>query len=232
VTLVPLIWLVAVTFTAGVQKIFHSDPRIGFLAQAQVLEKKRPDLEREATKANLAMLPAALKNAGPNSSLMTREQQVQAEAALVASQAAYKTATAAVATNRTLHFNQVLDAVVAGLFLALVSVIVLVSVREWVMLLAHRKQAQLREDDPVWLPEYALARSPRLGWLGFLALLLGLAKELSGEAAIDRAQQHAAVCIPCTNLDLSDAMNRENLTRGAAYVRANDERFARVNRCC
>ncbi|MGG5821478.1 carbon starvation CstA family protein [Falsiroseomonas sp. HW251] len=34
VTIVPTVWLVACTLTAGMQKVFHSDPRIGFLSHA------------------------------------------------------------------------------------------------------------------------------------------------------------------------------------------------------
>lgn len=37
VTMVPLAWLVAVTMTASCEKIWHPDPRIGFLAQASGL---------------------------------------------------------------------------------------------------------------------------------------------------------------------------------------------------
>jgi carbon starvation protein len=37
VPLVPLVWLVAVTFTASWHKMFDPNPRVGFLAQAQVL---------------------------------------------------------------------------------------------------------------------------------------------------------------------------------------------------
>jgi carbon starvation protein len=37
VTLLPLSWLVAITFTASWHKIFDPNPRVGFLAQAQAL---------------------------------------------------------------------------------------------------------------------------------------------------------------------------------------------------
>jgi carbon starvation protein len=40
VTLLPLAWLVAVTMTASVQKIWHPDPRLGFLAQASGLSAR------------------------------------------------------------------------------------------------------------------------------------------------------------------------------------------------
>jgi carbon starvation protein len=40
VTLIPMAWLVTVTTTASYQKIFHSNPRIGFLAQARLLSAR------------------------------------------------------------------------------------------------------------------------------------------------------------------------------------------------
>jgi carbon starvation protein len=42
VTLLPLGWLVSVTFTASYQKIFHSSARIGFLAHARQLAAEVP----------------------------------------------------------------------------------------------------------------------------------------------------------------------------------------------
>ena len=43
VTLVPTAWLVVVTLTGSWQKMFHEDPRIGFLAQARSLEQRIAD---------------------------------------------------------------------------------------------------------------------------------------------------------------------------------------------
>jgi carbon starvation protein len=79
VPLLPLGFLLAVTFTAGIQKIFHSDPRIGFLAQA-----------------------------------------------------------AAPGTGAAAAFNARLDAVMAGIFLVLVTTVVLSAARQWILVLRRR----------------------------------------------------------------------------------------------
>jgi carbon starvation protein len=61
VTLVPLLWLLAVTFSAGWQKIFHASPRIGFLALMGDLDGKRPALETALASATDSTRPAALE---------------------------------------------------------------------------------------------------------------------------------------------------------------------------
>jgi len=43
VTLLPTAWLVTITLTGSWQKMFHEDPRIGFLAQASALEQQIAD---------------------------------------------------------------------------------------------------------------------------------------------------------------------------------------------
>jgi carbon starvation protein len=43
VTLVPTAWLVVVTLTGAWQKVFHENPRIGFLAEARALEQQIAD---------------------------------------------------------------------------------------------------------------------------------------------------------------------------------------------
>ncbi len=106
ITLVPLCWLLAVTLTAGVEKIWHPDPRIGFLAQAEVLQEK------------VAMIASQVKGPTPFDAEQYAKQTVPME-------------------RQT--FNMRLDAVIAGIFLVMVTTIVLLSLREWILLLARKK---------------------------------------------------------------------------------------------
>src|SRR5204863_8415623 len=110
VTLFHLDYQLSVTLTAGYQKIFHDDPRIGLLAQAKTLSAKMPDLEKAVS---------AAKAAGGKEAITSAENML--------------------ATNRTLRFNNLLDAVVAGLFMVLVVGIVVLSVTEWLLLLARKQ---------------------------------------------------------------------------------------------
>jgi carbon starvation protein CstA len=77
VTLVPTTWLLITTLTAGVEKIFHSDPRIGFIA----LARKFSDAAAEGT----VLAPAK-----------------------------------SIAEMQRVAFNNYLDAIVCGFFVALV----------------------------------------------------------------------------------------------------------------
>jgi carbon starvation protein len=90
VTTAPLAWLISVTFTAGWEKIFSPEPRLGFLAQANALQ-------------------SALS--------------------------AGKIAAGNVVSTQTQIFNNRLDAVVCGVFMALVAITLLDSFRVWYGLL-------------------------------------------------------------------------------------------------
>ena len=96
ITIAPMIWLVTVTFTAGLEKIFADSPKLGFLAHA-----------------------TALSNAI----------------------AAGKVAAAKIPETRAVIFNERLDAVVCGVFLLLVTVILLDSFRVWYGLLRGTRSA-------------------------------------------------------------------------------------------
>lgn len=52
VTLVPLVFMVAVTFAAGWEKLFSPDPRIGFLAGANLNLQKIGDLKAATVALN------------------------------------------------------------------------------------------------------------------------------------------------------------------------------------
>jgi carbon starvation protein len=196
ITLIPLVWLVSVTFTAGVQKIWHADPRIGFLAQAAVQSK------------NIEAAHAAVNTADP----VAHEQAAREMKAAI-----------------RLYANNMIDAVVTGLFLALVSVVLILSLREWWLLLTRRKPAVLRETAPVWLPDYALKEGGNnlRSAAGAAALALGLARELSGEAALERARQAEVVCT-CNHPAAAETAK----TDSQRYVDMTERRFNGITRCC
>jgi carbon starvation protein len=140
-------------------------------------------------------------------------------------------------SNKRLLFNNTLDAFVAGTFLVLVLLIVTISVREWILLLARKRLAALRESDPVWLPEFAVAEERPLAFFSLLTLAFALAKELSGEAALDRAQQTANACA-CGSIAhhtinwLGNNGARPAPTKEELYVETLEKRFNGINRCC
>ena len=98
VTCIPLTWLAIVNFTAGWQKIFSPDPRIGFLSQA-------------AAQTAAALSANAVK----------------------------------AAEFKTLAFNNTLDAVITALFLVMVVVVIVDSVRVWIGILAGTRTAKSDE---------------------------------------------------------------------------------------
>ena len=204
ITLVPLIWLLSVTMTAGVEMIFSSAPGVGFLAQAKVLNEKLPVL-RNALEA---------AEAGGKLGAITAAQE-------------------ALRANRVLHFNNLLDATVAAVFLGLVAGIFLLSVREWLLLLARRKVAVLRESQPVWLPAQALSEGQRIQVAGLFALGFLLVKELSGEAQLERAQRTRMCAAPQPALERGhDCACRQSKRDQQLYLELTERKFNGVTRCC
>jgi len=91
VTVVPLAWLATVTLSAGWQKVFAADPKLGFLADAA----------------------SRLGSLDPH--------------------------------DRRLIFNDRLNTLVALLFMAVVTIVLVVSLREWWLVLSKRKPARTTE---------------------------------------------------------------------------------------
>jgi carbon starvation protein len=205
VAVVPLVWLLAVTVTAGYQKIWHPDVRIGFLAQAHSLQEKRPALVQAVEAAKQGGVAAAVESAEK-----------------------------ALRTNSVLYFNNMLDALVAGVFLALLAGILALSVFEWVKLLRGSSPPILRETPPVWLPDYAVSESSGVRLQAAVPLAIALARELSGEAHIEREAQITVQA--CGESHVSGACSAHNShgEKGVsqAYLETLERRYKGVTRCC
>ena len=209
VTLVPLVWLLTVTFAAGAQKMFHPSPRIGFLAALRAAEAKRPALETSL-----------------------------AEARTAGNAAAESKAVAALATNALQRGNNRFDFAITGVFLALALAIVLVSIREWWRLLRGTRAPDLSETEPVWLPAHAIRERGAGVAMGAAALTLALLREWSGESAVDRARTRVCACPasdsgPVVLVDVPEVRASVDAEqRQRAYLTAASERFEGVTRCC
>jgi hypothetical protein len=206
ITLLPLVWLLGVTFTAGVQKIWHSKPSIGFLAANRALQEQTPKLQAALAVAQAGGDEAAIAKASKDLRL-----------------------------NRTKRFNNTADTAVTGLFMLLVAAIVGLSVREWLMLLGRRKPAVLCETAPVWLPDYAVTEAQSFRAAGVAALAFALTKELSGEAELERAGQAATLC-ECRHDAVGGLAEPHVIqARKLAvqvYLETAEKRYKTVRRCC
>ena len=151
-------------------------------------------------------------------------------------QAAIAKASKALRQNRVLRFNNILDAAVAGFFLVLVAGIVVLSVREWMLLLGRRKPAVLRETEPVWLPDYAVSEGRPLRVAGVAALAFALAKELVGRggagASRSGRQRFASASRAKTAARRNCTEARRARRSVQVYLEVAERRFKGVRRCC
>ncbi len=118
--------------------------------------------------------------------------------------------------------------------MVMVAAIALISAWEWMMLVRGAKVAKLHESEAVWLPDYAVAEAKPANVLGMVALTCTLAKELSGEAHLERAQ-HLALNCNCAEVRVDLLGERKAdcaKTPEQIYVEMTEKRFDGINRCC
>ena len=174
--------------------MWDPSPRIGFLAAARGADAKIPGLEEMVAASQTADTPA------------------------------WPAAVSALKKQRTVRFNNTVDAWVTGIFLTLVSGIVVLSIAEWLRLLGGSRPPELSETAPVWLPADALGTARPIGVFGAAALAFTLLKEVSGQADLDRAQQLAETC----NCEQA----RTPRGRQNTFLTATEHRFTGIRRCC
>jgi carbon starvation protein len=156
VTLIPLAWLLCVTCTAAVQKVWGPTTIGGFLSTAAMIESKTlPEKTAAFEQAKIGGDLNAIEKAGR-----------------------------ALQNERTKLFNNRVDAWVTGFFLVMIVIIVVLSIREWILLLGRKKAVELSETEPVWLPAGSVAEARPVGALGVITLGLAMIKEVSGQGAM------------------------------------------------
>ena len=111
------------------------------------------------------------------------------------------------------------------------------------------------ETEPVWLPDYKLAAARSLGFTGWIALGVALARELAGETAYQRAREQASqTCrcphaaddalpsvdgavpgVPSADLQASNGADDPNscVARDRkVWLETLDARYRNIRRCC
>lgn len=95
ITLLPTIWILIITMTAGWQKLFHEIPKIGFLSHAKIFQ--------ESLEAGKILAPATSK-----------------------------------AQMNQIILNDYLDATICGLFMLIVILVLIASIRNWIQILSNK----------------------------------------------------------------------------------------------
>lgn len=207
IAFIPMIWLVSVTFTAGYQKIFNDDPQVGFISQARLLESKIPLLQTDFDNA---------KKSGDTEKITDIEKTMK--------------------FNQTLIFTNKLDAVVTAIFITLVTIILILSAREWILLISQKREPQLRETPPVWLPDYAVSEKKSFKWLGWLTLFFLAIKEISGQSAVEREENlivaNESNACQCGHSLKNKHKNSTYDIKKSAFLSATDHKYKNINRCC
>lgn len=95
ITLLPTIWILIITMTAGWQKLFHEIPKIGFLAHAKIF--------KDSLATGKILAPATSK-----------------------------------AQMNQIILNDYIDATICGLFMLIVLLVLIASVRNWIKILSNQ----------------------------------------------------------------------------------------------
>jgi len=109
-------------------------------------------------------------------------------------------------------------------------------------LIARKRLADLHETAPVWLPDYAIAEGKPMRVTALLTLAFALARELSGEAELERTQPADPLCF-CAQpnhghltaqgtVDLLGERGHRRKLRQVSFDRVTEKRFNGINRCC
>ena len=203
VALVPLIWLLMVTCTASIQKVWGPTSIGGFLATASTIETKTLPEKQAALEA---------ARAGGDGAVIGKAEK-------------------ALKNEETKLFNNKVDAWVTGFFLGMVVLIFAFSLREWALLIMRRKEPKLSETEPVYLPASQVLHPQPIGAMGAITIGLALIKEVSGQGAMERETTMVAAAerkdCECECDPAAAKKGRRNV-----YLSVTDRQFRTPNRCC